>query len=427
MWTSVLLFVGGAIAAAGGVGGGGLYVPILILAGGFEPHEAVPLSKVIVFGASLASLTRWRHIDLDVAILLEPATLVGAVAGVLLNQLLPPRALLPALVCVLAVTSARTLQRGARLLRPPGAARLPELSPHAKADDDGESAAADTADAPELSPRASDDGDAEAASPPADDAAAAGGGDDARRPLLGPPPPPLPRRWSGRRKLAVLALAWVLVLALAVLRAGPRAPPALRALLGAPSVRPCSRGWWLLLALSAFFPLLLTRAAARQLAAVAAAAPVVDGGGPRWTTRNLVLAPMVSACAGVLAGLLGIGGGLVKGPLLLELGMRPQAAAATSGFMVLFTASSTTLQFLLAGALRAEHVAWLGMVSLAAAAAGSAAAAAALRRQGHAACILFAIGAVVGASALAIAWVEWAGGGIHAADSRPRESVCAPG
>ena len=67
------------------------------------------------------------------------------------------------------------------------------------------------------------------------------------------------------------------------------------------------------------------------------------------------------------------------------------------------------------------------MVSLAAAAAGSAAAAAALRRQGHAACILFAIGAVVGASALAIAWVEWAGGGIHAADSRPRESVCAPG
>ena len=33
MWTSLLLFVGGAIAAAGGVGGGGLYVPILILAG----------------------------------------------------------------------------------------------------------------------------------------------------------------------------------------------------------------------------------------------------------------------------------------------------------------------------------------------------------------------------------------------------------
>ena len=84
---------------------------------------------------------------------------------------------------------------------------------------------------------------------------------------------------------------------------------------------------------------------------------------------------MVSACAGVLAGLLGIGGGLVKGPLPLELGMRPQAAAATSGFMVLFTASSTTLQFLLAGALRAEHVA-AGHGLLAAAAAGSAAAAA---------------------------------------------------
>ena len=422
MWTSVLLFVGGAIAAAGGVGGGGLYVPILILAGGFEPHEAVPLSKVIVFGASLASLTRWRHIDLDVAILLEPATLVGAVAGVLLNQLLPPRALLPALVACSA-SRRRARCSAARACCGRRARRGCRMSPHAKADDDGEAAAAAAAD-PELSPRA-----ATTATPRR----------RRRRPTTPPPTAATTRggRCSGRRRRRCHGAGAAAGKRCSRWRgsscsrsrccARGRARRRRCARCSARRACACSRGWWLLLALSAFFPLLLTRAAARQLAAVAAAAPVVDGGGPRWTTRNLVLAPMVSACAGVLAGLLGIGGGLVKGPLLLELGMRPQAAAATSGFMVLFTASSTTLQFLLAGALRAEHVAWLGMVSLAAAAAGSAAAAAALRRQGHAACILFAIGAVVGASALAIAWVEWAGGGIHAADSRPRESVCAPG
>ena len=147
---------------------------------------------------------------------------------------------------------------------------------------------------------------------------------------------------------------------------------------------------------------------------------------------NLVLAPMVSACAGVLAGLLGIGGGHVKGHVLLELGVRRQAAAATSGFMVLFTASSTTLQFLLAGALRAEHVAWLGMVSLA----RVVIAAGCLRRRRRAEAAgprrVHLLrhrrrGAQCSATPAAIAWVEWAGGGIHAADSRPRESVCAPG
>ena len=188
------------------------------------------------------------------AILLEPATLVGAVAGVLLNQ--PLRALLPALV-----RARRHVGADAAAARLRGRRRGEAAELHAKADDDSEAAAADATDR-ELSPRTSDDGDAEAASPPADDGAADGGGDDARRPLLG-----LRRRrchgagavaeswrcsrWRGPRA------------GVAVLRAGPRAPPGCAA-----GRRACARareaGGWLL-ALSAFFPLLLTRAAARQL------------------------------------------------------------------------------------------------------------------------------------------------------------------
>lgn len=50
-----------------------------------------------------------------------------------------------------------------------------------------------------------------------------------------------------------------------------------------------------------------------------------------------------------MAGLLGIGGGLILGPLLLELGLHPVVSTATSNFLVLFTSSSTSIQFILLG------------------------------------------------------------------------------
>ena len=45
------------------------------------------------------------------------------------------------------------------------------------------------------------------------------------------------------------------------------------------------------------------------------------------------------------AGLLGIGGGMIVNPLLLEFNIHPQAAAATSTLMVLFSSSSAALSF----------------------------------------------------------------------------------
>ncbi len=44
-------------------------------------------------------------------------------------------------------------------------------------------------------------------------------------------------------------------------------------------------------------------------------------------------------------GLLGIGGGMIVNPLLLEFNIHPQAAAATSTLMVLFSSSSAALSF----------------------------------------------------------------------------------
>jgi len=51
--------------------------------------------------------------------------------------------------------------------------------------------------------------------------------------------------------------------------------------------------------------------------------------------------------AGILAGSLGIAGGLLMGPILLEMNMDPRISTATSNFMGLLTSSSTSIQYLL--------------------------------------------------------------------------------
>ena len=52
-----------------------------------------------------------------------------------------------------------------------------------------------------------------------------------------------------------------------------------------------------------------------------------ESGGPliseiEWNSKNTISYPLLSICAGLVAGLFGVGGGIVKGPLMLALGKR---------------------------------------------------------------------------------------------------------
>jgi uncharacterized membrane protein YfcA len=53
--------------------------------------------------------------------------------------------------------------------------------------------------------------------------------------------------------------------------------------------------------------------------------------------------------AGILAGLVGVGGGLIFAPAFLGMGLDSSVTVATSTFCVLFTSSSTTSQYMLLG------------------------------------------------------------------------------
>jgi uncharacterized membrane protein YfcA len=62
-----------------------------------------------------------------------------------------------------------------------------------------------------------------------------------------------------------------------------------------------------------------------------------------WTPETTVYYPLLCAIAGVVAGMFGVGGGIVKGPLMLHLGVLPEVAAATSATMILFTSCACLL------------------------------------------------------------------------------------
>jgi len=138
-----------------------------------------------------------------------------------------------------------------------------------------------------------------------------------------------------------------------VLRGGHGAPPLLFPV-------PCG-GWlyWVIPLVASSVLAALVYSAGRRLAAENVAKVEAKFefafGDPRWEGKNLSVLPLICTLAGVAAGGLGVGGAMVKGPLMLEMGMQPAVSSATATFMILFTSSLTTLQFLVAGLLRLDY------------------------------------------------------------------------
>lgn len=82
--TVILASFGLMIAAAGGIGGGGILVPIFILVLRFGPKYAVPLSNITIFGGAITNTflnMKKRHpladrplVDWDLILVMEPLT-----------------------------------------------------------------------------------------------------------------------------------------------------------------------------------------------------------------------------------------------------------------------------------------------------------------------------------------------------------------
>ncbi|CAK0781249.1 hypothetical protein CVIRNUC_005324 [Coccomyxa viridis] len=83
-----------------------------------------------------------------------------------------------------------------------------------------------------------------------------------------------------------------------------------------------------------------------------------------WTPRNTIVYPLICSMAGLVAGLFGVGGGIVKGPLMLEMGVLPDVAAATSATMIIFTAASASVVYLSFGSIPMDYAVLTFLVGL---------------------------------------------------------------
>lgn len=87
---TVLVCLGLLIAASGGIGGGGILVPLFILVFRFGPKHAVALSNFCILATSITNMVMnlpKRHprvdrplVDWDLILVMEPLTMGGAVS-----------------------------------------------------------------------------------------------------------------------------------------------------------------------------------------------------------------------------------------------------------------------------------------------------------------------------------------------------------
>ncbi|KAF5938886.1 hypothetical protein HYC85_023145 [Camellia sinensis] len=115
-------FCGAAFGSVGGVGGGGIFVPMLSLIIGFDPKSATALSKCMIMGAATSTVyynLRLRHptldmpiIDYDLALLVQPMLMLGISIGVAFNVVFADWMVTVLLIILFVVTSTKAFFKG---------------------------------------------------------------------------------------------------------------------------------------------------------------------------------------------------------------------------------------------------------------------------------------------------------------------------
>ncbi|TMW56182.1 hypothetical protein Poli38472_008830 [Pythium oligandrum] len=413
---SVLAFMSTALGSGCGVGGGGLLVPAFILVIGLSPKHAIPLSKATIFGNAIAIYLfnlRRKHpvkpnvpiINYAVASIMEPTTLIGSIFGVMMNHVLPNWLILFLLISLLSYVTKKTYDKGTKIRRKEIAREQGILKSVLKGRKGGGGRGRSwsifrhfdwkiaakrwlevTRQNRKLrAVRAEDEEDFKTLPPLEPEmpqsavtlleknettkdtkekpARSDFDGDDSRMSTI---------RQSLERKdadifplrvIIPLFTAWLVVLLQALLRGGHGAGSII-------GVKCNSVEYWFLTLLPVFVLTILTWRIGYHLRLENRLRVLSDykflESDIHWTWERVTKFPVYCVSAGVAAGLLGIGGGMVKGPIMLDMGVLPPVQSATASYMILYTSSSTTLQFAVAGQYpgtkQYDYVMWFAFV-----------------------------------------------------------------
>mmetsp|Transcript_62167 Transcript_62167/g.161204 ORF Transcript_62167/g.161204 Transcript_62167/m.161204 type:complete len:460 (-) Transcript_62167:84-1463(-) len=377
---SAVLFLAGVLCSAAGIGGGGVYVAVLMVLGGVSTHNAVPLSKAIVFFGALASLVvnlkRLKEaparkeksvIDFDACRVVVPMALVGTFLGVLMNFHVEAHVIvvvLTLLLCFMTFMVCKTAWTQRCEEERALDAKRADLGSGGPLLDDNEEEE-DAESLPLLPPQA----DYEPLPCEALHVGVRGGLNKVQHVAFS----------NGDMFLAGFLI--IVVVLGGILRFHIHACKAEKE--GSGRVGSCRHPFvvtlfagrmefwmddefmaWIMQHLVTTLPLWSCLLLAMYYGHYAHKVS-------QWKVQTVAAYQLCAVATGLLAGLVGVGGGLIFAPFFLIMGLDPAVAVGTSSTCVLFTSSSTTMQYLFTDRIMMSLALVYGIVTLAASYAGT--------------------------------------------------------
>lgn len=308
---SILIFACATLASASGQGGGGMFVPLLMILSHLRVELAVPLSQSMIMCGSLVNLYTFicsKHpdfknkpvIDYDAVVLFMPLQCLGVTLGVLVNYITPAWLLMSLLCITLAVAMWRSLLKGLKQRE-----------------------------------------------------AEKGLGSDGSK-------DPEPHRLSisaviamvqtKQRQIIGTLLIWAVML--------------LSCFHG---IQVCTSRFVAYMSVLTTLMLAFTVFIANHVVGPSGTVDGLEQDPVNWVSGRqfgLMKFPLVGFGAGFMGGLCGLGGGIIMGPVLLEVGMHSEAVQATTSVFVFLSSSIACIQFAIAGHVVWHYTLWYGFIGV---------------------------------------------------------------
>uniref|UniRef100_A0ACD5W469 Uncharacterized protein n=1 Tax=Avena sativa TaxID=4498 RepID=A0ACD5W469_AVESA len=316
---------GAAFGSIGGVGGGGIFVPMLTLIIGFDPKSATAMSKCMIMGAAVSTVycnLKVKHptldmpvVDYDLALLIQPMLMLGVSIGVICNVVFPDWLVTVLLIILCIVTSTKAFLKGVETWNKETIIKREAAKKSEQTIEEQEytplSAGPDAASQTETLPV-----------------------QDHHHRNHGTPSDQVVSICKNVywKEAGLLAFVWVAFLALQVTKN---------------YTATCSMWYWVLNLLQ--IPVSVG-VAMYEAVGLMQGKRVISSNTNAHTSlkaRQLLVYCFLGVTAGVIAGMLGVGGGSIMGPLFLELGVPPQVSSATATFAMMFSSSMSVVEYYL--------------------------------------------------------------------------------
>ncbi|XP_074309083.1 sulfite exporter TauE/SafE family protein 3-like [Silene latifolia] len=361
---SLVGFLGAALGSVGGVGGGGIFVPMLTLIIGFDPKSSTAISKCMIMGAAGSTVyynLRLRHptldmpiIDYDLAVLLQPMLMLGISIGVTFNVIFADWMVTVLLIILFLITSTKALLKGIDTWKKESLLKL-QATAQPEVESGGEYKPLSSGPVPVKH--------------------------DVTVPMLEN------IYW---KELSLLSFVWVGFLAVQLLKQ---------------HTKRCSILFWVVEAVQ--IPIALSVTLYEAVSLYNGKKVIASKGKDitNYKAHQLVTYCFLGIVAGMVGGLLGLGGGFILGPLFLELGIPPQVASATSTFSMAFSSSMSVVQYYILKRFPVPYATYFVLVATIAALMGQHVVRKVIAMVGRASLIIFILASTILISAVTLGGV----------------------